>query len=72
METHIKNPYLRFSPPFEINLPRTKLQRRVDKKSKRLKTRVPSYADPKKLQKYRSIEAIFRKTRVLIARKKAI
>jgi hypothetical protein len=59
METLIKNPYLRFSPPFEINLPPTKLERRVDEQSKGLKTRVPSYAHPKKLEKYCSFEAIF-------------
>jgi hypothetical protein len=59
METQIKNPYLYFSPPFAINLPPTNLQKRVEAISKGFETRVPSYAEPKKLEKYSSIELIF-------------
>jgi hypothetical protein len=72
IETLIKNPYLRFSPPFEINVPPTKLERRVEEQSERLETRVPSYAHPKKLEKYRSIEAIFGERPGYLLKKKEI
>jgi hypothetical protein len=55
MITTSKNPYLHSFPPSPGGLPPRKLQRR----EKEEKVLLPSYADPIKIRKYESIEAIF-------------